>query len=62
MIAFRVLRSFLKQPYQVVFDKSVRYEMNLKSAHKKNFKLVPNVFFLDVKSNVKFGAGVILNK
>ena len=62
MIAFRVLRSFLKQTYQVVFDKSVRYEMNLISAHKNNFKLVPNVFFLDVKSNVKFGAGVILNK
>ena len=36
--------------------------MNLVSTHKNNFKLVPKDFFLDVESNVKFGAGVILNK
>ena len=48
--------------YHVVFDKSFRCEMNLVSTHKNNFKLVPKDFFLDVKSNVKFGAGVILNK
>ena len=36
--------------------------MNLVSYHKNNIKLVPKDFFLDVKSNVKFGARVILNK
>ena len=36
--------------------------MNLVSNHKNNFKLVQKYFYLDVKSNVKFGAGVILNK
>ena len=55
-------KALFQGAYHVVFDKSFRCEMNLASYHKNNFKLVPKDFFLDLKSNVKFGAGVILNK